>query len=66
MKSAYAILGMIMVGLGMSEIEHCEIDKKFIALAFCAKFILYPFAVNCFIGIDKYSDSDGVDSIGFV
>lgn len=54
MRSTYAVLGMIMIGLGVSTLNKFEIDLKFTAAAFTAKFIFYPAVVNIFILIDKF------------
>jgi predicted permease len=54
MRSSYSVLGMIMVGLGVSKLEKFEIDVKFTAAAFGSKFLLYPLLVNMFILFDKF------------
>ena len=54
MRYVYSVLGMIMLGLAISNIKNFEINKKFTSLSFLAKFALYPLAVNCFVIIDKY------------
>lgn len=51
-KNAYAILGMMMVGMGLSGLKNVGIDKMFIAFAFGIKFLIYPFAVLAIIWID--------------
>lgn len=53
MKGAYSILGMIMVGLGLSNLQKFEIDVKFTLASFAAKFLFYPIAINCFIIFDR-------------
>lgn len=54
MRSAYSILGMIMIGLGLSKVEKLEIDIKFTSASFISKFIFFPLAVNIFIVLDKF------------
>ncbi len=54
MRSTYSILGMLMIGLGMSKINSLEIDKKFIAASLFSKYIMYPIFVNIFILLDKF------------
>lgn len=54
MRSAFSILGMIMIGLGLSTIPKLEIDKKFLTAAFLSKFVFYPIAINIFILLDQY------------
>ncbi len=53
MRSAYSILGMIMIGLGLSTIKNLQIDLKFTAASFVSKFIFFPVAINIFIILDK-------------
>lgn len=52
-KSAYAILGMMMIGMGLKGLKNIGIDKVFIACAFTLKFLIYPLAVLIIIWIDK-------------
>jgi predicted permease len=54
MRSAYSILGMVMIGLGLSTIPKFEIDLKFTASAFASKFLFYPLGINIFILMDKW------------
>lgn len=54
MRSAYSILGMIMIGLGLSTIKKLEIDIKFTLASLISKFIFFPLAVNLFILLDKF------------
>lgn len=54
MKATYSILGMMMVGLGISKIKKFEIDFKFTAFAFLAKYIFAPVITFIFIIIDKF------------
>ena len=41
-RGAYTVLGMMIVGLALSEITDFRIDFKFVSLAFLAKFFLWP------------------------
>jgi predicted permease len=52
-KGAYAILGMMMIGMGLKGLAHVGIDKLFIGFAFGIKFIIYPVAVLLIIWIDS-------------
>lgn len=54
MRGAYAILGMMMIGLGLSKIQTFKIDYKYLAATFSLKFIFYPLIVGFFIFIDYY------------
>lgn len=51
-KNAYAILGMMMIGMGLKGLKSVGIDKMFIAFAFGMKFLIYPFAVLVLIWMD--------------
>ena len=73
MRSAFSILGMIMIGLGLSTIPKFEIDIKFTSACLISKFVFYPVAVNIFIAFDKilfgfYDDSvyDALQLVSFV
>ncbi len=52
-KGAYAILGMMMIGMGLKGLANFGIDKAFMGLAFSIKFIIYPFIVLFIIWIDS-------------
>jgi len=54
MKGAYSILGMVMIGLALSNIKKFEFDIKFTAAAFASKFLFYPIAFNVFILFDRF------------
>ncbi len=53
MRGAYSILGMMMIGLGMSRLKNFEVDYKFTAAAFFSKFIVFPVVIYTFIMLDK-------------
>lgn len=53
-KATFSVLGMIMVGLGISSIREFKVDIKFTAAAFFSKFVVLPLAFNIFIVMDKY------------
>lgn len=53
LKGAYAILGMMLLGMGMEKIKMGEsIDLKFISYAMFIKFIIWPLSVLLFIYLD--------------
>jgi malate permease and related proteins len=54
LKGAYAILGMMLLGMGMEHIKTSGgFDKMFISLALFVKFIIWPLIVIIFIFLDK-------------
>jgi len=52
-KGAYAVLGMMMIGMGLSGVKKVMLDKLFIYTSLVLKFILFPAVVLAFISIDK-------------
>ena len=52
-SGAYTVLGMMLVGLGISDIKSFKIDLKFISFAFVVKFIVWPLLITAVILIDK-------------
>ena len=51
--SAYSLLGMIMIGLGISKIKNLKLDLAFMSLAYIAKFIIIPGIAVGFIFLNK-------------
>ena len=49
MKGAYSILGMVTIGLALSEIKNFKLDIKFTGAAFASKFLFCPVLFNVFI-----------------
>jgi len=52
-KGTYAILGMMMIGMGLKGLKNVGIDKMFIGFAFGIKFIIYPICTLFIIWIDS-------------
>ena len=53
-KGAYTVLGMMIIGLGLSEIKNFSFDFKFISMAFLAKFIAWPAVVFAIVALDTH------------
>ncbi|MDZ7819557.1 MAG: AEC family transporter [Aliarcobacter sp.] len=54
LKGAYAILGMMLLGMGMEKIKNDgSFDKLFISLALFIKFIIWPALILVFIFVDS-------------
>jgi predicted permease len=53
MQGAYVILGMMIIGFGISAMEKWEIDWKFLSSSFIAKFLIWPLFVIGFVMIDR-------------
>lgn len=51
-RGAYTMLGMMMIGLGLSKMEDFRLDFKFIGFAFVYKFLVWPLVIAAFIYID--------------
>lgn len=54
MKITYSILGMLMVGLGISQLERFVVDYKFTAHMFLSKYIFCPLFYIVFVFLDKF------------
>jgi predicted permease len=54
MQGAYVVLGMMLIGFGISKINNFSFDYKFIALSFLGKFILWPISMMILILLDQY------------
>lgn len=54
MRVTYSVLGMMMIGLGLSTLPRFEVDIKFTIAAFTNKFLFFPIAINLFILLDKF------------
>lgn len=52
-KGAYTILGMMIIGLGLAGISEFKFDFIFTALAFTAKFLVWPLLIFLIIFIDS-------------
>ncbi len=51
-KGAYAILGMMMIGMGLQGLSQIKIDTVFMGYAFGIKFIIYPLITLLIIWLD--------------
>lgn len=51
-RGAYTVLGMMLIGLGLSNIVSFSIDWTFIGLSFLAKFFISPFLIGAVIYFD--------------
>ncbi len=52
-KGAYIVLGMLVVGLGLSGLSRKVLDIRFVTAAFAAKFVLFPLCVCALVAIDE-------------
>ena len=51
-RGAYTVLGMMLIGLGLSSVRHLFRDLKFVGLAFVAKFAAWPLAMFLILWLD--------------
>lgn len=51
-RGAYTVLGMMMIGLGLSSLKHFRIDLQFVGLTFFAKFLVWPAIVYALVVAD--------------
>lgn len=53
-RGGYIILGMMLIGFGMSKMDSAPMDYRFFNLAFTAKFIAWPAVVFALVSLDKH------------
>lgn len=51
-KGVYVVLGMMIIGLGLTSFKEVKFDLKFISLTFLAKFLVWPLVVFFIVWID--------------
>ena len=54
MQGAYVVLGMMLIGFGISKIKNFSFDYNFIALSFLGKFIMWPILMLVLVLSDFY------------
>jgi malate permease and related proteins len=54
-NGAFIILGMMLVGMGLADINKYEFDKLFIGISLLVKFILWPLAMLAIVVIDSHT-----------
>ena len=52
-KGAYIVLGMMMIGFGLSSVKKADFDLKLLSLSFLAKFAFWPLLTIALIVTDK-------------
>lgn len=53
-KGVYAVLGMMIIGLGIAGLTNFKLDLKFIGMTFLAKFLAWPILILLVIAIDSH------------
>ncbi len=51
-RGAFTVLGMMLVGLGLTEVKKLFVDGRFLAMALMWKFLLWPIAMGAVIALD--------------
>ena len=54
MQGAYVVLGMMLIGFGISKINNFAFDYKFIGLSFLGKFFVWPLIMIFLILLDYH------------
>lgn len=54
-RGTYTVLGMMLIGLGVAELQSLKFDWKFISAAFVGKFIVWPVIISALILVDRNS-----------
>lgn len=52
-KGAYTLLGMMIVGLGLSGMCRLRVDMAFVGMSFFAKFIIWPLLMGLLVWLDR-------------
>ncbi len=52
-QATYSILGMMIIGMGLAGVNHMNFDGKYVAMAFLAKFIVWPLIIVSIIILDS-------------
>jgi predicted permease len=52
-RGGYSLLGVMLIGFGVSKIKKFEIDWKFLSFGFIAKFVVWPLLLLILIFLDK-------------
>ena len=52
-RGAYSVLGMMMIGLGVSQLKTWKVDWSYISLTFVMKFLVWPVLVFTFLWLDR-------------
>lgn len=53
-KSGYTLLGMMLVGMGLSCVNLKSFDPEFLSLSFLAKFVVWPAVIGAIIFLDSH------------
>lgn len=53
-KGTYTVLGMLIIGLGLSGLHHMKLDMVFVGMTFLAKFIVWPLAIFTLIAFESH------------
>lgn len=55
-RGAYVVLGMIIIGIGLSAVTKAAFDKKFIMVSIIAKFAAFPLVIFGIVAINNHYD----------
>lgn len=56
-RGAYVLLGMLIIGVGLSSVSRASVDKKLLTISFAAKFIAFPATVLVLRVINNYTNT---------
>jgi predicted permease len=51
-KGAFAVLGMMIIGLGLASLSRFQLDRAFLGMTFAAKFVAWPAVILIINGLD--------------
>jgi predicted permease len=52
-RGAYVVLGMMMIGVGLASLKGLEVNRRFLAVLFVQKFVLWPLLAISIILLDR-------------
>ena len=52
-RGGYSLMGVMLIGLGISKIKQFKLDLKFLSFGFLAKFLVWPVLISILIYLDK-------------
>ena len=53
-KGVYIVMGMMIIGLGLSTLTNFKLDFKFVGMTFLAKFLIWPLVTLMIVAIDSH------------
>jgi hypothetical protein len=52
-KGVYVVLGMMIIGIGLTGLTQFKLDYRFVGMTFLAKFLVWPLVIFAIVAIDR-------------